>query len=332
MDKLISIIVPVYNVEKYLGKCIESLINQTYKNIEIILVNDGSKDMSGKICDEYVEKDSRIIVVHKENAGVAAARNDALDIAKGDFITFVDSDDFINEKYCDVLLNATLKNRAEIAICQIYQFIENEEIDYTLCEYIENVYNSEETIYNLLKIGRFYECMGGKLFSRRLFESVRFPIGRLYEDASILHELYFNANATVVTNQKYYYYLRQRVGSTMSSYNSRKQKDNFLLVNDRYLYLKDKMPEKKDLIIAGHIGDILVLLQRSFADNNSELMNSEIVVKLEKELIELMNAVDKNILLEVLNSYKLASLFLFLQDKEIYAKSINDLYNTRYNN
>lgn len=331
MEKLISIIVPVYNVEKYLQKCIESLLNQTYKNIEIILIDDGSTDKSGEICDRYAKTDERIRVVHKKNAGVAAARNDALDMVNGDYITFVDSDDFINEEYCEIFINTLVKNDADIAICQLYQFVEGESIKNDTNELVQNVYSRDEAIFNLISVGRFYECIGGKIFSKRLFEKVRFPLGRRYEDASILHELYFNAKATVVINKKYYYYLQQRDGSIMASYDLSKQKDNYLFLCDRFEYLKNVVPEEqKNLVIAGHIGDILVLLQRSYATHELEIINSEILNKLEDELTDLLKIVDKNVLNKSLSNYKLACLYVFLQDKNAYEKVIDDLYKTRY--
>ena len=117
MEDLITIIVPIYNVEKYLRECIESICRQTYRNIEIILINDGSNDNSAKICDEYKEKDSRIKVIHKENGGVSSARNKGLEIAKGAYITFVDGDDYIDEKYCEKLLKNLKENNVECVLC-----------------------------------------------------------------------------------------------------------------------------------------------------------------------------------------------------------------------
>ena len=127
-NQLISIIVPIYNVEKYLKQCIESIISQTYRNIEIILVDDGSPDNCGKICDEYSQKDKRIIVLHKENGGLSDARNKGIDIAKGDYLTFVDSDDFVNIDYIEKLYNSIKFNNTKLAQCGISKVDENNEI------------------------------------------------------------------------------------------------------------------------------------------------------------------------------------------------------------
>ena len=127
MKELISIIVPVYNVEQYLDDCLISIINQTYKNIEIILIDDGSTDKSGKICDEYAKKDSRIIVIHKENGGVSSARNAGLRIAKGAYIGFVDPDDWIAEDMYEVLYSNAKKYDADVSVCK-YKIVKNNSI------------------------------------------------------------------------------------------------------------------------------------------------------------------------------------------------------------
>ena len=120
MDEKVSIIVPVYNVEKYLDKCIESIVNQTYRNIEIILVDDGSPDKCPEICNEWAKKDDRIKVIHKENGGLSSARNAALEIAQGDYITFVDSDDWIENDMIQSMLTCAAKNDADIVCCGFY--------------------------------------------------------------------------------------------------------------------------------------------------------------------------------------------------------------------
>lgn len=119
MNDLISVIVPVYNAEKFLDRCINSIQNNTYKNLQIILVDDGSVDNSGKICDEYSRKDNRITVIHKKNAGTAAARNDALDIAKGDYIAFCDNDDYISPYFYETLLNALKETGADVVVSEM---------------------------------------------------------------------------------------------------------------------------------------------------------------------------------------------------------------------
>ena len=117
MEQLVSIIVPIYNVEKYIKECIDSIINQTYKNLEIILVDDGSPDCCPKICDEYSKKDKRIKVIHKENGGLSSARNAGLDVAKGEYVSFIDSDDVVDEKFIETLYNLCIENNCDISEC-----------------------------------------------------------------------------------------------------------------------------------------------------------------------------------------------------------------------
>lgn len=183
MEKdLISVIVPVYNVEKYLEKCVQSIINQTYENLEIILVDDGATDNSGKICDEFAKKDSRIKVIHKENGGLSDARNFGLDIATGKYISFIDSDDFVNKRLFEILHKEIIKNDYDIAFCDYFKFFENDNVD----EEISNSYKIlEHTKYSILNlyydIGHKHEkavVAWGKLYKSKFFKDIRYPKGK----------------------------------------------------------------------------------------------------------------------------------------------------------
>ena len=144
-EDLISVIVPVYNVENYLRECLDSIVAQTYRNIEVILVDDGSKDSSGKICDEYADKDNRIKVIHKENGGVSAARNTGLDIAKGEWISYVDSDDYIESTMIETLICLAKKNDVELAMCSFKDISECENVTQ---ENDIRIFSKDELIYN----------------------------------------------------------------------------------------------------------------------------------------------------------------------------------------
>lgn len=332
MEELISIVVPAYKVEKYLYKCIDSLINQTYKNIEIILVDDGSPDNTGKICDEYAEKDERIKVIHRKNGGVSAARNDGLSIATGDYYAFVDSDDFVAPEYCEKMLSKLKENNAEVALCKQKYFYEGEAPEISREKCYANVYSIEDILYKTVVHGAFYDCMGGKMYAARLFDNIRFPVGRVYEDASVIYKLCESSNGKIVlVENEYYYYLRQRKGSISSEYSVQKQKDDYTMIRERYLYLKDKYPNIRDGIIAGYIRTIVNIFQMSYTSNNAELINTEIFKNLELEIVDLLKEVDKNVLSDALNNYRLACLYLFIQNRAIYEKVIKDLYETRYN-
>ena len=213
MNKLISIIIPVYNVEQYLNRCIDSVINQTYKNLEIILIDDGSTDNSGKICDEYALKDNRIKVIHKENGGVSSARNVGLDIAKGEYIGFVDSDDFIELDMYETLLNKMLETGSQLIVCNWFygindNWIENQNFP------VQKKLTTNEALEN------FYWCMfsWNKLFNRKIIEKVRFPENCGYgEDIFICLETYIKSNNIVCLNKPKYYY-RQNEKSALNGH------------------------------------------------------------------------------------------------------------------
>ena len=171
---LISIIVPVYKVEKYLKKCIDSILNQTYKNYELILVDDGSPDCCPIICDNYAEKNDRVIVIHKQNGGLSDARNTGIAIAKGDFICFVDSDDYVSEDFCELLLNAVLKSNADMAICNYLVVDENGNSIQDKNVHLpiqDECISSQEFIKEYCgKYGWYYVVAWNKIYKRDLFK------------------------------------------------------------------------------------------------------------------------------------------------------------------
>ena len=173
MKDLISIIVPIYNVEKYLNKCIESIVNQTYENIEIILIDDGSNDNSGIICDEYAKKDNRIIVVHKGNGGVSSARNKGLKIAKGEWISFVDADDWIEQTFCQTLLNKVTQEQADIALCG-YNRITDNRIEKINANNQEVFLNSNEYLVKSLNPQTGFGFCHMKLIKKEVLKSISF--------------------------------------------------------------------------------------------------------------------------------------------------------------
>lgn len=205
---LISVIVPVYNVEKYLHKCINSILNQTYKNLEIILIDDGSTDNSGKICDEYALKDNRIKVIHKENGGLSSARNAGLDICSGDYIGFVDSDDYIAEDMYEYLYVNLIKNNADVAMCNYW--IENnlntEIADSSLEKFILN--NKSNILKFHLEHGMFFPVWN-KIFKKEIIKNIKFPIGLNAEDVFILIDWINNCNKIVFGNDCKYFYLKR---------------------------------------------------------------------------------------------------------------------------
>lgn len=220
--KLISIVVPIYNVEKYLPKCIESILNQTYKNFELILVDDGSKDNCGNICDEYAQKDNRIVVIHKENGGLSSARNAGIDIAKGKYIGFVDSDDWIHSEMYEKLVYLMESREADIAQCEFINApsedvkIEPEKEEIKTFTNIEGLNN----LYNNMYVSTVVAW--NKLYKISLFKEIRYPNGKIHEDEGTTYKLIFNAKRIVYTNQKYYYYRQTPNSITNAAFNKKR--------------------------------------------------------------------------------------------------------------
>jgi len=214
-NPLVSIIVPIYKVEPYLRRCLDSIVNQTYTNLEIILVDDGSPDGCPQICDEYAARDERIVVIHKENGGLSDARNAGLDICKGEYISFVDSDDWVNEKYIEKILSIAQKNLSDITIC------ENIRTDGIIPVFTQapqtKLYSAKEALLHLFSqnhVAFVISC--GKFYKRDLFSSLRFPIGKYHEDEFTTYILFYKSKKIVYTSEILYYYY-QRADSTMGT-------------------------------------------------------------------------------------------------------------------
>lgn len=200
----ISIIVPVYRVEAYLRRCLDSLLVQTYPNLQIILVEDGSPDRCGAICDEYAAKDSRIAVIHQKNQGISAARNAALDRAEGQWIGFVDSDDWIEPDMYEKLLQAVLTHDADIAVCGATIHIADREIPYGCTP--EAVWDRETTIHQHIRNRDLHNEVWSKLWKRELFDGIRFPVGVLFEDLALVWKLFHRAERVAVIPNALYHY------------------------------------------------------------------------------------------------------------------------------
>ena len=217
--ELISIIVPVYNVEKYLKRCLDSLLRQTYKNFEIILINDGSTDNSSIICEEYAKIDNRIHILHQTNAGPSAARNAGITYASGKYITFVDSDDFVEEFYLEHLYRALVDNGSDISVCNFNSFNEDRQSflfsitkekyfckNYTIAEWMDLESSANNNLFLT------FTFSPTKLFKAELFEGIRFPLGRLREDDATIYRLYLKASQITFINEGSYYYSQRSEG------------------------------------------------------------------------------------------------------------------------
>jgi len=221
---LISVIIPIYQVEKYIKTCIDSIIHQTYFNLEIILVDDGSLDNCGTICDNYLSQDSRIKVIHKKNGGLSDARNVAIDIANGEYITFIDSDDFVSPNHINTLYSLICKYRVTLSISQFKNYKEGDDL-YIRQPIEREIYlDFQNAIKTMLYQRKFETSAWGKLYKSDLFDNgIRYPKGLLYEDLPTTYKLIQKANYVAVTNQITYYYLLRNNSIIGNTFNIKKK-------------------------------------------------------------------------------------------------------------
>ncbi len=320
---LITIIIPIYNVEKYIEKCINSAINQTYKNLEIILVDDGSKDSSGYICDEFAKKDNRIIVIHKENGGLSDARNKGLDIAKGKYIFLLDGDDSINDCAIEYLHNLIVENNADIATSiwdlvyinkeQTNKEIKNEELsesqdnitgklsenqnntneklsknknndketsksENNVTEELDNVqiFNNEEALEEMLYNTKITNAAINKLYKKSLFDDIRYPLNKLYEDLATTYKLIAKSNSIVLGNKKMYNYLVNRPDSIMNMEFKKSRMQALDFTEEMLEFVEKNYPNLKKAAIARvYIESIFILLRipnsKEYANENKRI-------------------------------------------------------------
>lgn len=244
MEDLISVIVPVYKVEKYLNKCIESIVNQTYKNLEIILVDDGSPDECGKICDNYAQKDMRIKVIHKENGGLSDARNAGINISNGKYISFIDSDDYIDLEYIELLYKTIKKDKSDMAISSHKVIYENGTILEKATKE-ESILEPKEVLKRILYDDGIDLSAWAKLYKIELFEEIRYPKGRLFEDAATTYKLVDKCKKiSIISKSTYNYIIR---GNSITNVNfSEKKMDLIISTEEMCNYIKKKYPDLEE--------------------------------------------------------------------------------------
>ncbi len=216
---MISVIVPVYKVEAYLDQCVASIVNQTYRDLEIILVDDGSPDRCPELCDAWAQRDSRIRVIHKKNGGLSDARNAGMEAATGEFIGFVDSDDWLSKDFYEVLYETAQRHGASIAASGIVKTTQNKE-EFFGTRFEQVVFSPEEAIHTIMHGEGFHAVAWNKLYARKIFEGIRYPVGKLHEDEYVTYRLLDRAERLVLCLDAVYYY-RQRTGSIMASWSVR---------------------------------------------------------------------------------------------------------------
>ena len=239
----ISVIVPVYKVEPYLDKCISSIVNQTYKNLEIILVDDGSPDNCPAMCDAWAEKDSRIRVLHQRNQGGGAARNAGLDLASGSLIAFVDSDDYIvPDMYAH--LYTLLEQSVDIAECSYVEVVGDDAV--FACGYETHSYTVQEAMEEHIRDRVFRQLIWNKLYRRHVMDGIRFPTDKKIDDEFFTYRVLGNANALIYSTKVCYAY-RQQSESVMHSMPISKRIQAVEAKTQRHTYIKTHFPELTDL-------------------------------------------------------------------------------------
>lgn len=276
MNGKISIIVPIYNVQNYLEKCIESLINQTYKDIEIILVNDGSNDDSGKICDFFSSLDNRIKVVHQENRGVSGARNTGLKYSTGDYIGFVDPDDWVDNCMYEKLLETLITNKSDISMCSYKNEGDDTKLNMLKPKLVDQNLSSEELISKLFVNNSFYyTILWNKLYRADLWNDIKFPEGYVHEDEAVIHIIYDRCNQLSTISNEFYHY--RMVSNSITHTNELIRKidyANALSLRLNYLYSRNRIDSYGELL-----NKILYLLLSGF---DSIKLNTASLKKIKK--------------------------------------------------
>ncbi len=282
MEKLVSVIVAVYNIEEYLPRCVDSILAQTYRNLEIILVDDGSKDQSGSICDSYAEKDRRIKVIHKKNGGLSDARNAGMDAASGEYIGFVDGDDWIEPDMYRAMYFACEKEKAQAAVCRYKQITKSGIIDGSAGNSVSLSRDEALEIY-VCGDERYliYNSVWSKLFARDLVEGMRFPVGKNSEDIMFTTRAFCRMERLVYLDEAYYNYVLDREGSIMNEKaGERRLKDEIPFWQEQIAYFREAgMPELSDKA-AYHFYRRLLFYYIDFMENKKTRIFADQIVGL----------------------------------------------------
>lgn len=241
MEEKISVIVPVYNVEKYLEACLSCLVRQTYQTLEIIVVDDGSTDGSGRICDEWALRDSRIKVIHKTNGGLSDARNVGLNSMSGDYVMFVDSDDLLADDLILHLYQVLNAHHADVAVCDPVHIFEGRHWSYEKLDMV-TVYTAQEAVKEMWYQKSFLPAAWGKLYKKELFDKVRFRGGILFEDIDMMHEIFYRSGCIAYDRSKLYGYLHRDDSITTKKF-SKKDTEIQNICLRLVDFTKDKPPE-----------------------------------------------------------------------------------------
>ena len=269
MEPLISIIIPIYKVEDYLDRCMQSVLRQSYTNLEIIIVDDGSPDNCPAMCESYQKKDARIKVIHKENGGLSDARNAGIDIAQGQYIAFIDSDDWVSENYIQIMHQKMKEYQCDISIIDTVESdgTRQSEKSYNAGRVSDKVYSAEEAMQVIFSQREFNTSAWGKLYKRELFLNKRFTKGILYEDLDLIYQLFEMAEKICFSDDAKYYYFQRKDSIAHGSFD---RKHMVLLdISQKILeYTDQKHPAIHDAAVARYVFSNLLILSKIIQDKN----------------------------------------------------------------
>ena len=318
-QELISVIVPVYNVEKYVERCIKTLTQQTYRNIEIIIIDDGSPDNAGIICDELSKKDERIKVIHQKNQGLSGARNTGIDEARGEYLLFVDSDDWVHEDMVEVLYHLLVDNNAQIAACGTEIVDDKGHIAYFSDDLEEiKVFSTEEAMIELPLDERIRNVAWNKLYKKELFNDIRFPVGMIFEDIATTYRLIDKAEIIVYCGKPLYCYYKSE-NSILRSEFSLKWFDKVTACKMRAEYYQIHYPEISKRVSLYYVRSVLNTLAIS-SKKKKEFFTQR--TRIRRELIQWIQ-INKDITLPI--SFRVAFSILN-RSQQLYDATVSKAY------
>lgn len=300
-EPLCSIIVPIYNVEALLPRCIDSLIGQQYQNIEIILVNDGSTDSSEAVCREYLNRDARIKLINKENGGLSSARNAGLKLSKGEYIFFVDSDDYVTSDFCSVGVDGFLNHNADVVIFGFNNiFVDTNKVIEKHCKK-SRVISKEEALKGTLIDGYINSLAWNKAYKRELFDNIKYPEGMVFEDVGTTYKIFDKANTIYISsNITYNYELRNGSISNKWWCNDKKINDFFILRSEQLQFIKEKYPS---------------LIKQAYTTTGFVALMAHVFLKEKNELIDNWLDSEKKMLIHSAFPYSILFRFFYFAPK-----------------
>lgn len=294
MEPLISVIIPVYNVEKYLKRCLDSVLKQTYKNTEIILIDDGSQDNSSNICDEYLNKDSRIRVFHKDNGGLSSARNYGIDHSKGQYIMFVDSDDYLDLHCIEFLYDLISKGNCLLSICSLYVVYERTGYKRDCGTHRIVKLKSEDAISKLCYHDEVDTCAYAKLYNKKLFDTIRYPEGKIFEDIGTTYKLFALSGEIMCGFFPLYYYVK-RPGSIVTSAFSLRKLDFIEMTDQMADFVEERYPNLSKATCRRRVFARISTLNQILKDDS---LNDVVKCK-EKEIVSFIRRHSISVLLDL---------------------------------